>query len=89
MAISIAGRLKLRHRRFREAFSLRPIDWIAKMPRQSVTLKAQMPNGIFYWVTEVDADTEEEAVAAAEELFLSEIGGCDDWHFSEFEVTCT
>ena len=59
------------------------------MPRQTVTLKAEMPNGTFYWVTEVNADTEEEAVAAAEKLFLSEIEGSADWYFSEFEVTHT
>lgn len=46
-----------------------------------------MPNGNLYWVTEVNAETEEEAVAAAEELFLSQIEDCADWHFSEFEVT--
>ena len=45
-----------------------------------------MPNGTFFWVTEVEADTEEEAVVAAEELFLSEIEDCAEWHFSEFEV---
>ncbi len=45
-----------------------------------------MPNGTFYWVTNVDAETEEEAVVAAENLFLSEIEDCDDWYFSEFEI---
>ncbi len=56
------------------------------MSRHTVTLKANMPNGTFYWVAEVDAETEEEAVAAAETLFLAEIEDCDDWHFSEFEI---
>ena len=57
------------------------------MSRQTVTLKAELPNGTLYWVTEVNAETEEEAVAAAEESFLSQIEDCADWHFSEFEVT--
>ncbi len=57
------------------------------MSRQTVTLKAELPNGTLYWVTEVNAETEEEAVAAAEELFLSQIEDRADWHFSEFEVT--
>ena len=85
--IPIAGRSKLRHRRSEAVLVPRSVNWVARMSRQTVTLKAEMPNGTFYWVTEVNAETEEEAVAAAEELFLSQIEDCADWNFSEFEVT--
>ncbi len=85
--IPIAGRPKLGHRRFEADLVPQSVNWVARMSRQTVTLKAEMPNGTFYWVTEVDAETEEEAVATAEELFWSQIEGCTDWHFSEFEVT--
>ncbi|MFC3052431.1 hypothetical protein [Kordiimonas pumila] len=56
------------------------------MARQKVTLKASLPHGTFYWVTEVDARSEEEAVVAAENLFLAEMDRIDEWAFSDFEV---
>lgn len=57
------------------------------MARQKVTLKATLPHGTFYWVTEVDADTEEEAVVAAENLFEAEMDKIDEWEFSDFDVS--
>lgn len=51
-----------------------------------VTLKATMKHGEFYWVTTVDADSEEEALVAAENLFLSEMERVGDWEFSDYNV---
>ena len=56
------------------------------MARKKVTLQAQLPHGTFYWVTEVDANSEEEAVVAAENLFLAELEKADEWEFSDFDV---
>lgn len=57
------------------------------MARQKVTLKASLPHGEFYWVTEVDASSEEEAVVAAENLFLAEMENIDEWEFTDFDVS--
>ena len=51
-----------------------------------VTLKARLKRGTFYWVAEVRAETEEEAVVAAENLFLAEIETSHEWEFEEFDV---
>lgn len=56
------------------------------MARQKVTLQASLPHGTFYWVTEVDAATEEEAVVAAENLFLAEMDRIEEWAFTDFDV---
>lgn len=57
------------------------------MARKKVTLKATLNRGEFYWVTEVDADSEEEAVVAAENLFLSEMDRIEEWEFTDFDVS--
>lgn len=56
------------------------------MARKRVTLKATLKRGEFYWVADVDASSEEEAVVAAENLFLSEMERIEDWEFTDFEV---
>ena len=56
------------------------------MARKKVTLQAQLPHGTFYWVSEVDADSEEEAVVAAENLFLAEMDRIEEWTFSDFNI---
>ena len=56
------------------------------MSKKQVTLKAVLGKGVFYWVCEVKADTDEEAIVAAEHLFLSETSDNDDWQFNEFDV---
>lgn len=56
------------------------------MALKNVTLKATLNKGTFYWVTQVNADSEEEAVVAAENLFLAELEKSADWEFEEFEV---
>jgi len=57
------------------------------MARRKVTLQAALPHGQFYWVTEVDADSEEEAVVAAENLFLAEMDNIEEWEFTDFDVS--
>lgn len=57
------------------------------MAKMNITLKATLKRGTFYWVTQVNADSEEEAVQAAENLFLAEVENASDWEFNEFEVT--
>jgi len=56
------------------------------MAKQKVTLQASLPHGTFYWVTNVDANSEEEAVVAAENLFLAEMEKIDEWEFTDYDV---
>lgn len=56
------------------------------MAKQKVTLQASLPRGTFYWVTEVEASSEEEAVVAAENLFLAEMEKIDEWEFTDYDV---
>lgn len=56
------------------------------MARRRVTLKAQLARGEFYWVTDVEADSDEEAVVAAENLFLAEMDRIETWEFTDFDV---
>lgn len=57
------------------------------MSKMDVTLKADMDKGTFYWVTTVEAASEDEAVIAAEHLFLEEMERAGEWEFSDFEVS--
>lgn len=56
------------------------------MALKKVTLQAQLSRGTFYWVTEVNADTEEEAVVAAENLFMAEMERASEWEFTDYNV---
>lgn len=56
------------------------------MALQKVTLQATLKRGTFYWVAEVDASSEEEAVVAAENLFLAEMENAKDWEFTDYNV---
>lgn len=56
------------------------------MQRRTVTLKAHLGRGIFYWVAQVEANSEEEAVTAAEHLFSAEMETQSSWEFDEYEV---
>ena len=57
------------------------------MPSYHVTLKARLTRGTLYWVTDIEAADEDEALGLAEELFLDELddpkGG---WKFDETNV---
>lgn len=56
------------------------------MALMRVTLKAEMKHGEFYWVTTVHADSEDEAIVAAENLFQAEMERGNEWEFSDFNV---
>ena len=56
------------------------------MAKHKVTLQAKLKRGIFYWVTTVEASSEEEAVVAAENLFLTEVENASEWEFDDFNV---
>lgn len=56
------------------------------MAKMKVTLKSNIKSGEFYWVTTVNADSEEEAITAAEHLFISILEKNPEWEFDEFEV---
>lgn len=56
------------------------------MASHKVTLQASIGRGTFYWVVEVNADSDEEAVVAAENLFLTEIDRGEDWEFNDFLI---
>jgi len=51
-----------------------------------VTLKAAMKRGTLYWVTDVEAASEDEALVAAEHLFEAQMDTSDEWGFDEFDV---
>lgn len=57
------------------------------MARMTVTLKAKLKRGSFYWVATVDAESDDEAVVAAEHLFQEEMEKADEWSFDDFEIT--
>ena len=52
--------------------------------KHKVTLQAEMGRGTFYWVAEVDADSEDAAVMAAENMFISLIEDGAEWEFTDF-----
>ena len=56
------------------------------MARYNVTLKATLKRGTFYWVAEVNADSEDEAVVSAEHLFMEEMEKAGDWEFDDYNV---
>lgn len=56
------------------------------MARMKVTLQATLKRGTFYWVAEVEAESEDEAVVAAEHLFEAEMEAGRDWAFEDFAV---
>lgn len=56
------------------------------MGLKSVTLQAKLKRGTFYWVASVDADSDEEAVVAAENLFLKEMETSSEWEFTDYNV---
>lgn len=56
------------------------------MATYKVTLKADLKRGSFYWVSTVNADSEEEATVAAEHLFMAEIENAKDWNFSDSDI---
>ncbi len=56
------------------------------MSSYKITLKSNLKHGTFYWVSTVTADSEEEAVTAAEHLFLEQINKAGEWDFSDYDA---
>ena len=56
------------------------------MSAYKITLKSELKHGTFYWVTNINADSEDEAVTAAEHLFLEQLANTKEWDFSDYDV---
>lgn len=52
----------------------------------NVTLKSDVKLGTFYWVVNVNADSEDEAVNTAENLFLEQLNSSDEWDFTDYDI---
>jgi hypothetical protein len=51
-----------------------------------VTLKSDVSRGTFYWVCEVSANSEDEALVAAQHLFDAQTEASEEWVFSDYDV---
>ncbi|MBL4602746.1 MAG: hypothetical protein JKY84_08375 [Emcibacteraceae bacterium] len=56
------------------------------MSAYKITLKSELKRGTFYWVTNVNAESEDEAVTAAEHLFLEQLAKTNEWDFSDYDA---
>lgn len=56
------------------------------MTAYRVTLKSEVKLGTFYWVANVTADSEDEAINTAENLFLEQLNSPDDWDFTDYDA---
>jgi len=56
------------------------------MSSYKVTLQSKLTHGTFYWVTNVNAASEEEAVTAAEHLFMEQIESAGEWDFADYDA---
>ena len=56
------------------------------MAKYHVTLQAELSRGLLYWVSDVEAADEDEAMRQAEELFMKELETPEEWSFSAGDV---
>lgn len=56
------------------------------MSAYKITLKSELKHGTFYWVSTVNAQSEDEAVGSAEHLFMEQISSVAEWDFSDYEA---
>ena len=56
------------------------------MGKYLVTLRAELKRGLMYWVCQVDAGNEDEAMTKAESAFTAEIDDPGEWSFSDGDV---
>lgn len=56
------------------------------MAKYHVTLQAELSRGLLYWVSDVEAGDEDEAMRRAEELFMKELETAEEWSFSAGDV---
>ena len=54
--------------------------------KYKVTLKANLRRGTLYWVAEINAGSESEAITAAEHLFEAQTESPEEWAFDEVDV---
>ena len=54
--------------------------------KYEVTLRTNLKLGTFYWITTVEAENEEEAALAAEELFEEQMDSGEEWAFEDFSA---
>ncbi len=54
--------------------------------KYEVTLRTNLKRGSFYWVTVVEADSEEAAAQAAEHLFEEQMDSGEEWSFEDFSA---
>ena len=54
--------------------------------KYEVTLRANLKRGSFYWIATVEADSEEDAAAAAEALFEEQMDCGEEWSFEDFSA---
>ena len=59
---------------------------VGGVAKYHVTLQAELPNGLLYWVTDVEAGDEDEATKKAEAAFLKELENPREWNFSAADV---
>jgi hypothetical protein len=51
-----------------------------------VTLKSEVSRGTFYWVCDVHAGSEDEALVAGQHLFDAQTEASEEWAFTDFDV---
>ena len=56
------------------------------MSKFHVALKAVLPEGELYWVSNVNATNETDAMKKAEKLFLSQLDRPFNWQFTEADI---
>ena len=56
------------------------------MAKFHVTLKATLSDGELYWVTDIPAENEENAMRVAENRFMTHLEKAGEWSFSEADV---
>ena len=56
------------------------------MAKFHVTLQADLARGTLYWVADVEAGDEDDAMQVAEALFMKELENPEEWAFSAGDV---
>jgi hypothetical protein len=51
-----------------------------------VTLKSEVSRGTFYWVCDLEANSEDEALVSAQHLFDAQTEASEEWVFSDYDV---
>jgi hypothetical protein len=54
--------------------------------KYEVTLRTNLKRGTFYWISTVEAETEEEAAEEAERLFEEQMDSGEEWSFEDFSA---